>query len=240
MIFKKKANKPPASDTFLARPETEPVNLPLLELVKTYKANLPLVLKPKVEKAREFFLNEIVPTVLAVSNGMQDGVDVARGALEDEPDASAYVNAMNQMVSTALRVKMANFTRQVCNLNQQESEVFLDLIFRPPKDDVGKASEIIRRLADTPEELHSTNKMTFVRPGIVDELSGRNAPVNLALHTAFVRGKYPKSPDSQDESYPAITFYCPTGRYEKWLFIRIEDRDSVYSSLVDNYTAKLI
>lgn len=111
-----------------------PVNQALVDLSKQYQKDTPNVLAPRINAARDFLINVIAPSLLALDNGLQDGVEVLRLAMEEEPQAGKYFNMLHTMMEQALRVKMANFISEQCGLNEQERFMFLELSLRKEAD----------------------------------------------------------------------------------------------------------
>lgn len=157
MIFKAKmwSNKSLATKTgtSAAAAEGTPTNAVLVSMAKDYKDKLPALLGPGIDNTRTFFLADIAPAVMAMTNGLQDGLDVLRQAMEEEPQASKYFNAMNNMLDVALRTKMANFVANHCNLSLEERTIFLKEVFTAPQET--STAKIIKELAisgsqDTP------------------------------------------------------------------------------------------
>lgn len=163
MRFKKKV--PPVNRIAIQETPRVPMNQALVDLGKLYQADSPRVLSPKINAARDFLINVIAPKVLALENGLQDGVEVLRLALEEEPQAGKYFNTLRVMMEQALRVKMANFMAQHCDLDAEEKKIFMNLTL------VNEAAEKKQpTLADLIKELGSDPKTPMgnnpdVRPG---------------------------------------------------------------------------
>ena len=130
------------------RPEQTPTNAALVAMSNSYRGTIPLLVGPGIDKTRTFFLSEIAPLVISMTNGMQDGMDVLRQVMQEEPQASEYFNAMNQMLSVALKTKMASFVANHCSLSRAEHETFMQEIFNKPKEPQSVA-DAIRSLADS-------------------------------------------------------------------------------------------
>lgn len=126
-----------------------PTNSVLIAMAKDYKEKMPAIIGPGIENTRTFFLADIAPSVMAMTNGLQDGFDVLKQVMDEEPQASQYFNAMNTMLGIALKTKMANFIAKHCNLSAYEKEIFIREVFdKPDKADVVTA-KVIRDLANS-------------------------------------------------------------------------------------------
>lgn len=132
-----------------------PTNSVLIEIAKDYKEKMPTIIGPGIENTRSFFLSDIAPSVMAMTNGLQDGFDVLKQVMGEEPQAAQYFNAMNAMLGIALKTKMANFIANHCGLTPEEKEIFIREVFDKPDKPEALTAKIIRDLAasgskDTP------------------------------------------------------------------------------------------
>lgn len=105
-----------------------PSNQLLLTRTTTYAASAADSLRPGIDGSREFLLNDLVPPLLAMQNGLQDGFDVLRLMMGEEPtSAGAIYNPMQQLLALALKTKMTTFIAKHANLSPAETKVFLEL-----------------------------------------------------------------------------------------------------------------
>mgnify|MGYP003402571023 CR=1 FL=1 len=109
-------------------------NQVLVDLGKEYLKNAPMLLGPDINNARDFLINVIAPQLTALENGLQDGIEVLRVAMDEEPHAGKYINSLRTMMDHALQVKMANFIAKQCNLDSSEYELFMDLALSRHKE----------------------------------------------------------------------------------------------------------
>lgn len=126
-----------------------PTNSVLVAISKDYKEKMPAIIGPGIENTRTFFLSDIAPSVMSMTNGLQDGFDVLKQVMGEEPQASQYFNAMNSMLGIALKTKMAVFIAQHCNLSKEEREIFLREVFETKKDPETVTAKVIKDLADS-------------------------------------------------------------------------------------------
>lgn len=108
-------------------PKAQATNQVLVDLGKSYLDNAAVLLGPNINNARDFLINVIAPQLTALENGLQDGIEVLRVAMDEEPHAGKYVNTLRTMMDHALQVKMANFIARQCSLDPNEYEIFMDL-----------------------------------------------------------------------------------------------------------------
>lgn len=104
-----------------------PSNLALIKRTKTYGKDLAKALKPEIDSAREFLLKELFPPMLALHNGMQDGFDVMRLMIDETPAVAEVLGPMEQMLTLALRIKMATFISKHASLSAQELSTFMHI-----------------------------------------------------------------------------------------------------------------
>jgi hypothetical protein len=141
------------------------MNQGLVDLGKAYQAQTPAVLAPGINAARDFLINVIAPKLLALDNGLQDGVEVLRLAMEEEPQAGKYFHTLHSMLDQALKIKMASFIAQQCELTAEERTLFLELTLRRDSDKKAQSN-----IADLIKELGGDAKTPMgnnqdVRPG---------------------------------------------------------------------------
>ena len=131
MIFKKSKNRMHSSRIMPPAPRQPAMNQVLVDLGKAYQVKSPDLLGPGINAARDFFINVIAPKITALDNGLQDGVEVLRLAMGEEPQAGKYFHALKSMMEQALQVRMASFISQQCELSDKECELFLSLVLGP-------------------------------------------------------------------------------------------------------------
>ena len=139
------------------------MNQALVDLSKTYQAGTPLVLAPGINAARDFLINVIAPKLLALDNGLQDGVEVLRLAMEEEPQAGKYFHTLHAMLDQALKIKMASFIAQQCELTAEERTLFLELTLRKDQDKKPNIADLIKELGGDAKTPMGNNP--DVRPG---------------------------------------------------------------------------
>lgn len=153
-----------------------PSNAVLVEMAKDYKEKMPTIIGPGIENTRNFFLTDIAPSVMAMTNGLQDGFDVLKQVMGEEPQASQYFNAMNTMLGVALKTKMANFIAGHCNLSPEEKEIFIREVFDKPDKAETVTAKVIRDLAergqsDTPLGVKPPDRRARARLAKIGELN---------------------------------------------------------------------
>lgn len=190
MRFKKKV--PPVNRISIPETPRVPMNQALVDLGKFYQSDSPRVLAPKINAARDFLINVIAPKVLALENGLQDGVEVLRLALEEEPQAGKYFNTLRTMMEQALRVKMANFMSQHCELNAEEKLIFMDLALTRDTQDKKQLTlaDLIKELGSDPKTPMGNNP--DVRPGANPRQLKRQQMAQLNRETNSVWERNPK------------------------------------------------
>lgn len=109
--------------------DNTPSNVKLLERTKQYSKEVALVLDPGIARSREFFLNDLVPPMLAMQNGLQDGFDVLKLMLGESPNFNEIYRPMQALLNTALKLKMASFIAKHANLSREEVKAFIQLAF---------------------------------------------------------------------------------------------------------------
>lgn len=129
-----------------ALPKHTPTNQVLIRMVKEYRADMPELLKDGIESTRSFFLKDIAPTVVSMMNGLQDGHDILKQAMLEEPQTTEYFNAMNGMLKLALHTKMSTFIAKHTKLNAEERAIFLNEVFAPKASH--SITDIIKDLAN--------------------------------------------------------------------------------------------
>ena len=129
MIFKKTTSRRMHSAVIPppARPRQPPMNQALVDLGKAYQLKSPELLGPGINEARDFFINVIAPKITALDNGLQDGVEVLRLAMGEEPQAGKYFHTLKAMMDQALQVRMSSFIAKQCELSDKEHELFISL-----------------------------------------------------------------------------------------------------------------
>lgn len=118
----------------LPEPAKPATNQVLVDMGKAYLENVPALLGPSINNARDFLINVIAPQLTALENGLQDGIEVLRVAMDEEPHAGKYINSLRTMMDHALQVKMANFIAKQCSLDTNEYELFMDLALSRHKE----------------------------------------------------------------------------------------------------------
>lgn len=115
------------ADIFGVSPRTgrrAPINQPLISRANQYKTDLPPLVRENIKRVQEFFLVEVLPFMMAVSNGLDDATDIAKLALEEEPQALAFKKFVVQVTNEAIKAKTVNFIQSLAELNPQEERMF--------------------------------------------------------------------------------------------------------------------
>lgn len=105
--------------------DQKPVNQKLIARADTYRASIAPRLRPDIEKVQEFFLNEVLPLMMAAHNGLADGVDVARLSLDAEPAASQFIHFFNDLIREAVKAKTVCFVQSLAAMSPDAEALFL-------------------------------------------------------------------------------------------------------------------
>ena len=167
-----------------------PSNQLLLTRTTSYAAGAANALRPGIDGSREFLLNDLVPPLLAMQNGLQDGFDVLRLMMGEEPtSAGSIYNPMQQLLALALKTKMTTFIAKHANLSPAETKVFLELALLGDAHGSGETdrkylavNELIKSLANSGQSNTLTNQPTLDVPATVNPRRvGRAANRKAAL-----------------------------------------------------------
>jgi hypothetical protein len=104
-----------------------PSNAALLLRTKEYSKQVADILKPGIDSAREFVLQELFPPMLALQNGLQDGFDVLKLMLGESPSFNEIYVPLQALQQLALRTKMASFVAANSGLSESEVGTFTRL-----------------------------------------------------------------------------------------------------------------
>ena len=118
----------PGHETPLNDPlsSTIPANAANLQIAERYREALPRLLSEVIPNTRDFFLKEIAPMSLGISNGLMDAHDILVKALDEEDvDTAPYISRIEQLAVIALEQKMITFVQGQLKLNEEESKRFL-------------------------------------------------------------------------------------------------------------------
>lgn len=121
-----------------AKPVSEPkvleaVNAEVEARVVTYTGELPKQLQPRIEAVREYFVNEILPKVLAVGAGTAQALDVVQRTLGTEVNPQQFAQ-FERMVERARLIKMASFVTEYMDLPATYAPDLVDSV--TPKKEV--------------------------------------------------------------------------------------------------------
>lgn len=106
-----------------------PVNAENLRISKEYRKQLPLLMNNKLELTQNFFLHEVAPSLLALSNGLQDAKEILETTLDEKSDTDNLFHKIENAVGLALDVKIMNFAISVIGLDVKEAKEFKLLAF---------------------------------------------------------------------------------------------------------------
>ena len=107
------------------RGATDASNAHIIERISKYKVELPKLLEPKIVEVREFFLTEIVPLVIALQAGYEDGHEVLKSSIGEEPDTRVYAKALSEFLLEACVAKMFSFIGRYSDLTTDELQCYL-------------------------------------------------------------------------------------------------------------------
>lgn len=135
---------PKLKDRVLVKKPEVPTNSHLIDLSRNYKTTLPSKLRTRIEATREFLTEDIALAQLSILNGFQDGSDILRLAMEDEPSVGSYFSQLKNLTDLAIKVKMAGFVISNMGLSHEEKKVFLSLAFK--ETPVDESTVLLRTL----------------------------------------------------------------------------------------------
>lgn len=144
-----------------------PVNQESIRLGKKYREELPAVLESKIERTRQFFLNEIAPYLLACSNGLQDAKDVMESAFNEEADVQPLFNKIENAVSLAMDIRILHFAKEIAGLSEIEAKQFMVIAFSKElntnEDITAKLLEMLASSSPEPERKKMTKRIAVKR-----------------------------------------------------------------------------
>lgn len=152
---KPKVNNPVVLDTQWenGHPTTnrpKPLNQEIIELSNVYKEELPNLLKEKIDEARNFFLHSLVPLIVSLDNGIQDGIEILKNAVEEEPDASEVTAMLSQSVKDAMFVKINSYVGKHLMLSEAEQAAYAYLNYtNRSSSDLKELVSILRKNSST-------------------------------------------------------------------------------------------
>lgn len=156
---------PPAP---LGRAFHVPSNAGLLTRAKVYESELPAVVQAKIREVREHFLLDVLPHVLAVQNGIADGVDVVKHALKETPDAGAYSALLTELVKSALAAKAVTFASKITELDPLSMQLYLQAYLAKLEGHHGNSTEKImsevQRILDMQRSKETDGSESLLRP----------------------------------------------------------------------------
>ena len=93
-------SKPSAREHLVQDPLSSiiPANQQSIDIAKAYRRALPKLLRNSIPTVRDFFLKDIAPISLGVSNGLLDAHDILHHALDEEVDTTQYINKIVNML----------------------------------------------------------------------------------------------------------------------------------------------
>ena len=188
MFQPKPVNLPFPKTGKMKRVATKPSNQDTLLRTKSYEAELPVLLATKIEKAREFYLKELVPLVIALQTGLQDGHDTLKAVVGEDPDSTPYFRVAQQLLSDAVIAKTAHFIGDYAALSPAEWQHYLTLQFQN-KEGKADVSDIIKSI------LHEMREVPSV-PGQKEKPEGSQVPgiqANQSGPRSGPRGARPRS-----------------------------------------------
>lgn len=101
----------------------EPVNKEILLQTKRVKREMPEMLSGHICDARDFFLNELAPMLIGMSNGLQDAKEILEGAFDEVADTQHLFTMLEDSLQKAVLVKSVSFIQKYADLNTQESNL---------------------------------------------------------------------------------------------------------------------
>jgi hypothetical protein len=75
---------------------------------------------PNIDKSREFFLTEIAPLVLGISNGLQDAKEILERAFEEPADTQHLFASIEDSMQKAILAKIISFVQDYSSLKDSE------------------------------------------------------------------------------------------------------------------------
>lgn len=102
-----------------------PSNKELIHRARRYEEQLPSLMAPKIEEIREFFLMQVLPLLASIKDGMGDGVDVVRLALDETPETTAFTRVLTELVKSAITAKTVQFVAKYAELDVAASHTYM-------------------------------------------------------------------------------------------------------------------
>jgi hypothetical protein len=128
--------------------ELEHIDAEVTSRLKTFKKEMPVSLRGKIEEVREFFLTQISPLVIASSGGTIQAKDVAERMFKTEVD-SAIFGRFDNMVNRAATIKVALFVLAYFDLPDEFLSSLLPSQQHNPDSDMQKLQAMVKQLVDT-------------------------------------------------------------------------------------------
>lgn len=108
--------------------KTRGSNFHLVERATAYSSELADLIRERQHAVREFFLQEVFPTLMASQSGILDGIDVVTQAVKMRPDADNYNKLFQSVTREAVKAKTLVFLRKQFNLDGEEEHLFTELV----------------------------------------------------------------------------------------------------------------
>lgn len=137
-----------------------PTNAWHIEKAKAYPSEMAPLMSEKIDRVRNFFLNEIAPTAFASSNGFADANEVLVSSFGEKSSIAPLYSVFESFLIKAVRVKMMLFLSEEFGLSEKESILFLSSIGENNGDDRIQA---IMREMQSMANLHRTAESSKVR-----------------------------------------------------------------------------
>lgn len=137
-----------------------PTNAWHLEKSKSYPAEMAPLMSEKIERVRDFFLNEIVPTAFASSNGFADANEVLVTSFGERSSIAPMYSVFESFLLKAIRIKMMLFLSREFGLSPEESALFLSSLSENTNED--RIQALMREMQSV-ANVHGTPKASEVR-----------------------------------------------------------------------------
>lgn len=104
-----------------------PVNKDIIDRAAEYEKEIAPLLRPNIVKIREYFLKEVLPMLMAAHNGIADGVDVVKIALNETPSAGPFAKFFSDLIHEALKAKTFHFIKGLTALEPEAEQMFTEI-----------------------------------------------------------------------------------------------------------------
>ena len=160
---------------------TIPVNQVTLDRAAKYRdKELPKLLRDPINATRDFFLREVAPLALSVSNGLLEATDVLKETFQEDPAVGPYIKRMEDLAYQAVEIKMISFITTLFKLTPDETSRFMVSVYSKElkTDDLISVLSQMLKVSNVPGPEKGSEvrvrQLQAAKDGVVDNGSRRN------------------------------------------------------------------